>query len=204
MIKNILLFITIFHFFSTPLWAQNADHHKVDRVIASALEQTKQTLYYDPSYRRLVYPRGDVPLDRGVCTDVLIRAFRKAGVDLQVLVHEDMTQAFDAYPKRRGSNRPDPNIDHRRVLNLMKYFERKGKALRLTGELTHFSPGDIVAWRLHNGSPHIGIISNVQRPKKDRYLVVHNIGFGTKLEDILFQYKMIGHYRFFKNQSDNV
>ena len=196
-IKTPFFFITIFVFFYISSWAQNINNDNVDRVIGSALEQTKQTFYYDPSYRRLVYPGGDVPHDRGVCTDVVIRAFRKARVDLQVLVHQDMTQAFHAYPKQWGLSRPDPNIDHRRVLNLIKYFERKGKDLPLKGNPQNFFPGDIVAWRLPNGSPHIGIISNVQVPGKDRYLIVHNIGFGTKLEDILFQYKMIGHYRFF-------
>jgi len=197
LIKNFLLIITIFHFFSIPLWAQNANNHKVNMIIASALEQTKQTFYYDPSYRRIHYPGGDVPLDRGVCTDVLIRAFRKTGVDLQVLIHEDMTKSFDAYPKKWGLNRPDTNIDHRRVLNLITFFERKGKAAPLSRESRNFLSGDIVAWRLPNGSPHIGIISNIQVMGKDRYLVVHNIGFGTKLEDILFEYKMIGHYRYF-------
>ena len=187
----------ILHFFSNPLCAQTTHHHKVNMIIASILEQTKQTFYYDPSYRRMNYPGGDVPLDRGVCTDVIIRAFRKAGVDLQVFIHEDMTKAFNAYPKKWGLNRPDPNIDHRRVLNLIIFFEREGKALPIAGETKKFLPGDIVAWRLPNGFPHIGIISDRQVVGKDRYLVVHNIGFGTKLEDILFEYKMIGHYRYF-------
>ena len=177
--------------------ARAQDEAAIEQVVAAALEQLDQTLYYDPSYRRLAYPGGDVPLDRGVCTDVIIRAFRKADVDLQVLVHDDMKAAFSAYPQQWGLSRPDPNIDHRRVPNLMRFFERKDKALSLSRDPSAYLPGDVVAWRLPGGRLHIGIVSNIRATDTHRYLLVHNIGAGAKLEDILFAYEIIGHYRYF-------
>lgn len=168
-----------------------------NQVVAAALEQLGQTIYYDPSYQRLAYPGGDVPLDRGVCTDVVVRAFRRAGTDLQVLVHEDMKSAFSAYPQQWGLARPDPNIDHRRVPNLMTFFERKGKSLAISQDPTAYRPGDVVAWRLPGGRLHVGVVSNVRSRDAGRYLLVHNIGFGAKLEDLLFAFEIIGHYRYF-------
>ena len=166
-------------------------------VVTAALEQLDQTVYYDPSYQRLAYPGGDVPVDRGVCTDVIIRAFRRVAVDLQVLVHDDMQRAFSAYPQQWGLTRPDPNIDHRRVPNLMTFFERKNKALPLSRDPSSYQPGDVVAWRLPGGRLHVGLVSNVRVPATRRYKLVHNIGAGAKLEDILFAYEIIGHYRYF-------
>ncbi len=180
-----------------PARAQDEAVAAVEQVVAAAHEQLDQTLYYDPSYRRLAYPGGDVPLDRGVCTDVIIRAFRKADVDLQVRVHDDMKAAFSAYPQHWGLSRPDPNIDHRRVPNLMRFFERKDKALPLSRDPAGYLPGDVVAWRLPGGRLHIGIVSNLRTTDTRRYLLVHNIGAGAKLEDILFAYETIGHYRYF-------
>jgi uncharacterized protein YijF (DUF1287 family) len=165
-------------------------------VIDGAKRQVGVTLSYDPSYRRIAYPNGDVPLRTGVCTDVVIRAYRHAGVDLQVLVHEDMKRNFAAYPKNWGLRRPDPNIDHRRVPNLATFFRRRGGALPVTRRGEDYKPGAIVTWRLSSGVPHIGIVSDVRVPRTDRYLVVHNIGAGTQIEDVLFAYELTGHFRF--------
>lgn len=170
-----------------PLAAQPS----LQKVIEGARRQVGVTRGYDPAYRRIPYPGGDVPRESGVCTDVIIRAYRHAGTDLQVLVHQDMKASFRAYPKNWGLRRPDPNIDHRRVPNLAAFFERKGAALR-----GGFKPGDVVTWRLSSGVPHIGLVSDVPVRGTDRYLVVHNIGSGAQIEDVLFAYEVTGHYRF--------
>jgi uncharacterized protein len=159
-------------------------------MIAGAKSQVGKTRGYDPTYRSIAYPNGDVPLETGVCSDVVIRAFRRAGIDLQVLVHEDMKRNFGAYPRNWNLRAPDTNIDHRRVPNLATFFRRKGKAV--TGD---YKPGDIVTWRLSSGVPHIGIVSDVRRG--GRYLMVHNIGGGAQIEDVLFAYEVTGHYRWF-------
>jgi uncharacterized protein YijF (DUF1287 family) len=166
-------------------------------VVAGAIEQVGKTLGYDPSYRRIPYPGGDVPLSTGVCTDVVVRAFRRAGVDLQVLVHEDMKADFAAYPRSWGLRRPDPNIDHRRVPNLATFLRRRGKTAPVTRRGADYLPGDLVTWRLPSGVPHIGVVSDRPAPGADRYLVVHNIGAGTRLEDVLFVYELTGHFRWF-------
>jgi uncharacterized protein YijF (DUF1287 family) len=166
-------------------------------ITDSALEQTNYTTGYDPSYARIAYPGGDVPRETGVCSDVIIRAFRTAGVDLQKEVHEDMRVAFKAYPRRWGLTRPDANIDHRRVLNLMVFFERKGKALPVSRSPEDYRPGDVVAWDLGGGVPHIGLVSTVASERGGYHKVVHNIGAGTRLEDVLFSWTVIGHYRCF-------
>ena len=165
----------------------------MQKMIAGAKAQVGKTLYYDSGYRRIAYPGGDVPIERGVCTDVVIRAFRRAGLDLQVLVHEDMKRSFGAYPKNWGLRRPDTNIDHRRVPNLATYFRRKGRAVPVTRRGADYKPGDIVTWRLSSGVPHIGIVSDVR--SGDRYLMVHNIGSGAQIEDVLFAYEVTGHFR---------
>ena len=164
------------------------------KLIAGAKRQVGVTRSYDPAYRRIGYPNGDVPLATGVCTDVVIRAYRHAGVDLQVLVHEDMKRNFAAYPKNWGLRRPDTNIDHRRVPNLATFFRRKGKTLPVTRSGADYKPGDVVTWRLASGVPHIGLVSDVRRG--NRYLLVHNIGAGTQMEDVLFAYTVTGHYRY--------
>jgi uncharacterized protein YijF (DUF1287 family) len=168
---------------------------KPEQLVASARLQIGQTLSYDPAYRKLSYPGGDVPVNTGVCSDVVVRAMRAQSVDLQKLVHEDMAQDFNAYPKKWGLKKPDANIDHRRVWNLMTYFQRRGYAQPVTNRAESFLAGDIVAWDLGGGVTHIGIVSD-RRSLKDTPLVIHNIGRGTQEEDILLRYKVIGHYRF--------
>jgi uncharacterized protein YijF (DUF1287 family) len=166
------------------------------KMIEGAKRQVGVTRSYDPAYRRIPYPNGDVPRETGVCTDVVIRAYRHAGADLQVLVHEDMKASFSAYPKSWGLRRPDTNIDHRRVPNLQTFFKRKGKALPVTRQGADYRPGDIITWRLSSGVPHIGVVSDVRARGTDRYLVVHNIGGGAQIEDVLFAYGLTGHYRY--------
>lgn len=162
----------------------------------SALTLTKQRVTYDPSYFSIKYPNGDVPADKGVCTDVVIRAYRKVGIDLQKLVHEDMKAHFSEYPKTWGLKSTDTNIDHRRVPNLMVFFKRKQAALPITKVATDYKPGDIVCWNLGGSTTHIGIVSSKTTADGSRPLVVHNIGAGQVLEDCLFSYTIIGHYRY--------
>jgi uncharacterized protein YijF (DUF1287 family) len=174
-----------------------ADAHPLERVTADAIEQTTQTTSYDPSYVKLDYPNGDVPIDRGVCADVIVRAFRKGGVDLQQELHEDMKRNFGKYPQKWGAKKPDRNIDHRRVPNLMTWFDRRGKSLTLSKDAGDYQPGDVVAWELDNGLYHIGLVSEIKVDGSDRQAIVHNISSGAKLEDVLFAWKIIGHYRYF-------
>jgi len=164
-------------------------------LVEAARKQIGVTVQYDSGYRRIPYPNGDVPQDRGVCTDVLVRAYRQLGVDLQVRVHEDMSAAFRAYPKNWGLSRPDSNIDHRRVPNLGTFFTRKGKALPVTRNAKDYAPGDVVTWRLPSGVPHIGIVSDRKTVSGVPY-VIHNIGEGTQEEDALFVFTLTGHYRY--------
>ncbi len=162
----------------------------------AALSLTKQQVTYDPSYFSIKYPNGDVPSDKGVCTDVVIRAYRKIGIDLQKKVHEDMKVNFSKYPKIWGLKTTDKNIDHRRVPNLMTYFKRKGASKTITKNAKDYIPGDIVAWNLGGGLTHIGIVVHKKSRDGKRNLIVHNIGAGQVLEDCLFKYTIIGHYRF--------
>jgi hypothetical protein len=165
-----------------------------EQLVLAAREQLGVTLGYDPAYRQLGYPGGDVPLATGVCTDVVIRALRKQGLDLQQLVHEDMRAHFAAYPRNWGLSRPDRNIDHRRVPNLMTYFSRRGFSLPPSGDPATYRAGDVVTWDLGNGLTHIGILSD-RSSASGVPLVLHNIGRGVQEEDILFRFKVIGHYR---------
>ncbi len=162
----------------------------------AALELTKQHVTYDPSYFSIDYPNGDVPSDKGVCTDVIIRAYRKIGIDLQKKVHEDMKANFSAYPKIWGLKTTDKNIDHRRVPNLMTYFKRKGAQKPITKNAVDYLPGDVVCWRLSGGATHIGIVVNRKSANGKQNMIVHNIGAGQVLEDCLFDFKIIGHYRY--------
>lgn len=172
---------------------------RLTQIIASAIEQTTVTTGYDPAYVGIEYPNGDVAPETGVCSDVVVRAFRKAGIDLQKEVHEDMGRAWDDYPKRWGASRRDTNIDHRRVGNLMVYFERQGKSQPVTTDRGQYLPGDIVAWDLGNKVDHIGIVVNVWSEPSKGYLIVHNIGAGARMEDVLLNWEITGHYRYFTN-----
>ena len=165
-----------------------------DRLSQAALELTESEVIYDPAYYSMDYPGGDVPEGRGVCTDVLIRAYRILGIDLQKEVHEDMKADFNAYPSLWGLSRPDPNIDHRRVPNLMKFFERHGHILAISQDGSDYHPGDIVCWDLGGSISHIGIVIDRPSLKWEGYQVVHNIGAGQVVEDCLFEFPIIGHY----------
>lgn len=169
------------------------------RLVAAAEERTHYTVRYDPAYVRIPYPGGDVPADTGVCTDEVIRSYRAVGVDLQKEVHEDMEKNFSAYPRQRRwpGRQPDSNIDHRRVPNLMVFFSRKGETLAITSRPDDYGPGDMVTWDLGGGVPHIGIVVSETSARGGRHLMVHNIGQGPKREDVLFQWKITGHYRYF-------
>jgi uncharacterized protein YijF (DUF1287 family) len=169
-----------------------------NRLADSALVLTYDKVNYDPSYFQIGYPNGDIPINKGVCTDVIIRAYRKLGIDLQKEVHEDMAAYFNKYPKNWGLTHTDKNIDHRRVPNLMTYFERNGNQKQITKDSKDYLPGDIVCWNLGNGITHIGIVSKQKTPDGLRYLIIHNIGAGQVLEDCLFKFKIIGHYQFKK------
>jgi uncharacterized protein len=167
-------------------------------VVRAARAQVGVTVGYDPSYVRIPYPGGDVPGETGVCTDVVIRAFRRVGIDLQRAVHEDMRRSFAAYPQLWGRRTPDANIDHRRVPNLMAYFRRAGRALPISADPAAYRPGDVVAWDLGRGVRHIGIVSDRMSRQSHRYLILHNIGAGAREEDVLFAWRIIGHYRHFR------
>lgn len=179
-----------------PLMALSATAQSPQQVrtaiARAAAGQVGVTKYYDPAYVRLAYPGGDIPMERGVCADVIVRALRKAGVDLQVELHKDMSSHFGAYPQIWRLRKPDRNIDHRRVPNLMKFFERKGKNVPKEGP---YQRGDIVAWRLSNGLHHIGIVSERSVQGTLRRYMIHNIGAGAQEEDVLRSFQIIGHYR---------
>jgi len=167
-------------------------------IVNAAMERTNHTIKYDGAYIRIGYPNGDVPTNIGVCTDVVIRSYRAIGTDLQMLVHEDMLSNFDEYPSRRiwGLNRVDSNIDHRRVPNLQVFFSRHGESLPITRDKDNYGPGNIVTWMLPGNLPHIGIVSNRIAPETKNPLIIHNIGAGPQIEDMLFHYKITGHYKY--------
>ena len=185
------------------------------RLAAAGVARTKHHVVYDPAYRVIAYPGGDVPADRGVCTDVVIRSYRVLGIDLQKLVHEDMRSAFRTYPKRWGLKRPDRNIDHRRVANLRRFFIRHGESLPVSASPADYRPGDLVTWDLavpyrpetsvrtsglskvtSARTPHIGIVTAQMSSDGKRPLIAHNIGAGTELSDVLFTYRITGRYRY--------
>jgi uncharacterized protein YijF (DUF1287 family) len=166
------------------------------RLSDSAKTLTKQQVAYDPSYFKLAYPNGDIPSDKGVCTDVVIRTYRKLGIDLQKAVHEDMKANFSVYPNSWGLKSTDKNIDHRRVPNLMTFFSRKGKKLPITTNAKDYAPGDIICWNLGGSITHIGIVVDLKSSDGQRNLIIHNIGAGQLIEDCLFKFKIIGHFRY--------
>jgi len=171
---------------------------KTQALIAAALAQTKDAVTYNGTYFKIAYPMGDVPAQYGVCTDVVIRAYRKLGIDLQQLVHEDMRGNFSLYPAKKnwGQTKTDTNIDHRRVPNLQTFFTRHGKKLTVSAESKNYQVGDLVTWMLPGNLPHIGIVTDKRSSDGQRPLIVHNIGAGPKLEDMLFDYTISGHYRY--------
>lgn len=170
-----------------------------EQLVNAAMERTKLEITYDGRYIAIDYPNGDVPSDIGVCTDVVIRSYRELGIDLQQRVHEDMRDNFGSYPSKRiwGLTTTDRNIDHRRVPNLQTYFSRHGQSLPITNNPENFQPGDIVSWMLPGNLPHIGIVTNKKDRETGNPLIVHNIGAGPKLEDMLFDYEVTGQYRYF-------
>lgn len=193
-LRRFLLILTLI-FTAARAHSQSAATISGTDLAAAANAQIGVTTLYDPAYVSLKYPGGDVPMERGVCCDVVIRALRMHGVDLQKLVHEDMKANFAAYPKNWGLKTTDRNIDHRRVPNLMKFFSRKGKAVPVTDSDADYRPGDIVTWMLPGNLPHIGIIAAEKVPGSDRPAVIHNIGGGAQREDVLRAFKITGHYR---------
>ena len=199
-IKIMKLLTTLIYFFiflSTQLFADQSQT-KTTVLIQAALNQTKQLVIYNPTYFKIPYPNGDVPAQFGVCTDVVIRAYRQLGIDLQQEVHQDIKANFAIYPAKRMWNqtKPDTNIDHRRVPNLQTFFTRKGKKLKVTEKADDYKPGDLVTWMLGNKLPHIGIVVDKKSEDGQRFLIVHNVGAGPQLEDVLFAYPISGHYRY--------
>ena len=165
-----------------------------DQLADSALSLTAQQVVYDPSYFVIDYPNGDIPVGKGVCTDVVIRAYRKFGIDLQKEVHEDMLANFEKYPDKWGLSKPDKNIDHRRVPNLMIFFSRFGQEKVISHNAADYQPGDIVVWDLGGGITHIGVVIKQKSVDGKHNLIVHNIGNGQEVSDCLFQFEIIGHY----------
>lgn len=192
--KIAFIFILFFSIFSASAQEKNF----YDQLSEAAVDLTRSKVTYDPSYFSIPYPNGDVPANKGVCTDVVIRAYRKMNIDLQKEVHEDMKANFSKYPslKKWGLKKTDTNIDHRRVYNLETFFARNGTTKPITTNPDDYKPGDIVSWTLDNGLAHIGIV--VSRKSKDgkRPLIVHNIGGGQVIEDQLFAWKIVGHYSY--------
>lgn len=191
---TILLVFTL-----APIAALASAGSASDAIVTAAQERTLANVRYDPAYVSLKYPGGDVPADTGVCTDVVIRTYRAAfGFDFQKAIHEDMRANFSAYPKNWGLKRPDRNIDHRRVPNIETFLKRQGASVKITQNPEDYLPGDIVSWRLGGTLPHIGIVSS----KKSAWgtpLIIHNIGAGPVEDDLLFNTKINGHFRFVPN-----
>jgi uncharacterized protein len=182
------------------LSAESASRQRfLENLSTAAIERTQHQVRYDPAYVAIPYPGGDVPADTGVCTDEVIRSYRALGIDLQEEVHKDIVRDTSAYPLRDHSRtaKPDKNIDHRRVPNLMVFFKRNGESLPKSLRAEDYSPGDLVVWDLGRGILHIGIVVDRKSPDSERYMIVHNIGQGPRMEDVLFDWKIVGHYRYF-------
>jgi uncharacterized protein len=175
----------------------------LEKLVLAAIERTHHSVRYVSSYVRIPYPGSDVPADTGVCTDEIIRIYRAVEVDLQKEVHEDMVQNFAAYPHywHADTARPDSNIDHRLVPNLMVFFSRNGESLPTSPRAEDYQPGDLVTWDLGGGVPHIGMVVDKRASGSDRNMIVHNIGEGPKMDDVLFRWKITGHYRYFGPKS---
>jgi uncharacterized protein YijF (DUF1287 family) len=192
-------FIFSFLLLTAVLKGADCQVRYADKLSDAALELTRQLVEYDPGYFSITYPNGDIPADKGVCTDVVIRAYRKLGVDLQKEVHEDMKDNFSHYPNLWGLTKPDRNIDHRRVPNLMAFFSRHGMVKPVTNNACDYFPGDIVCWNLGGSVTHIGLVVGRKSADGKRHLIVHNIGGGQVLSDCLFEYEIIGHYQYPKS-----
>jgi uncharacterized protein YijF (DUF1287 family) len=192
----IIRLISVFLLLLGSIFASAQKTTFTSKLSNAAISLTKNAVIYDPAYFKIAYPMGDVPVGKGVCTDVVIRAYRKLNIDLQRLVHEDMVLHFNIYPKRWGLKKTDTNIDHRRVPNLMVFFNRFGRSLPRTLVPTDYHTGDIVCWDLGGGTTHIGIVIENRSKDGKRHLIVHNIGGGQVMEDCLFNWKIIGHYRY--------
>lgn len=189
------ILISIFFICFTGLLSANADNDIGMRLVSAARKQIGKTVRYDPVYQSIAYPNGDVPMDRGVCTDVIVRAFRVGlGLDLQKLVHEDIKRDFKKYPNNWGVGSPDTNIDHRRVVNLQTYLKRRGCSIAISKKADDYKPGDLVACTVPPNLPHIMIVSD-KKTISGRPLVIHNIGAGTKEKDRLFEFELTAHYR---------
>jgi uncharacterized protein YijF (DUF1287 family) len=186
--KSVLMLLAFFLYVPTDFYT---------RLSEAAIALTKNKVIYDPAYFSIKYPNGDVPANKGVCTDVVIRAYRQFGIDLQQKVHEDMKAHFDLYPKIWKLKTTDRNIDHRRVPNLQVFFTRFGQKLPVTGKASDYKPGDLVTWMIGGKLPHIGIVTQ-RKTSGGRNQIVHNVGRGQVLEDCLFKYPITGHYRYGK------
>jgi uncharacterized protein YijF (DUF1287 family) len=193
------LFLCLLLFLSIPAAAGPHSYNEQfsKQLVEAARERTSHQVTYNGSYLRVDYPGGDVPDNVGVCTDVIIRSYRKLGIDLQQVVHEDMRANFGLYPGNWGLKKPDTNIDHRRVPNLQTFFTRHGSKLPVTRDVDDYSPGDLVTWMVAGNLPHIGIVTDSKTLFGKRPLIVHNIGRGPVLEDMLFEYPITGHYRYY-------
>ena len=191
---NTLRTTLVLFLLSIGIYAQDGDFY--NHLSDAAIELTKDKVTYDPSYFTIPYPNGDVPANKGVCTDVIIRAYRKLGIDLQQKIHEDMKVNFSKYPNNWGLKKPNRSIDHRRVPNQAKFFSRFGIVLKISNKGEDYLPGDIVTWDLGRGINHVGIVTDRKSTNKKRPLIVHNIGRGQVLEDCLFSFKITGHYRY--------
>ena len=200
--KPVYLFLFLISFLTTESkrQLQTANKPFTTKLSDAAIAIINPNIIYDPSYFAIKYPNGDVPKNKGVCTDVIIRAYRKLGIDLQKEVHEDMKSHFSLYPnlKKWGMTKTDTNIDHRRVPNLEVFFERKGIKLSVTENGADYKTGEIVTWMINGKLPHIGIITNKKSTDGQRNLIVHNVGYGQVLEDCLFDYKIVGHFKYVK------
>ncbi len=198
--KIIILAVVFYASFNISIVAYGdvIDDNIITRLVNAAKERTLHDVTYDGSYFSISYPNGDVPANIGVCTDVVIRSFRKVGVDLQKKIHEDMAANFNLYPSKKiwGLSKPDKNIDHRRVPNLQVFFDRFGVSLQITKNPQAYLAGDLVTWMLPGNLPHIGIVIDEKSRDGNRPLIAHNIGEGPKINDMLFDYKITGHYRY--------
>ena len=182
--------------FAVLLFLVFSPNNFYQRLSDAAISLTKIDVTYDPAYVRIAYPMGDVPKNKGVCTDVVIRAYRKLGIDLQQKVHEDMMRNFSKYPKTWKMTKPDSNIDHRRVGNLEIFFKRHGEKLPVSEDASIYKTGDVVTWMINGKLPHIGIVTSKKSSDGKRNLIVHNVGGGQVLEDCLFSYQITGHFRY--------